>query len=180
SSPHEGKTSTGLGHRQFTFDELDKLAVIKELIDQGDMSPSDLLPYIEDIWREGFFAEQQTQVESQEQKELPFANTTINQRIRNGQEKLFWRFFASHALRFSLFLIREDKPTGIIGLILPLHKGGGQVSINHIDDLSKLGETLVGWLLRPRFSHVMLASSPSFDVPTDYRIHPLTIMRENE
>ncbi len=179
-SPQEGKSSTGLGHRQFTFDELDKLAVIKELTDQGGMSPSDLLPYIEDIWREALFSEQQSQVDSQEQKELPFANNTINQRIRVAKEKLFSRFFASHALRFSLFLIREDKPTGTIGLILPLLKGGGQVRINHIDDLSVLGKSLVGWLLQKRFSHIMLSYSPSFEVPTDYRIHPLTIMRENE
>jgi GGDEF domain-containing protein len=176
-SSEEGKPSKG--HRQFTLDELDKLAIIKELTDKGNVTPGDLLPYIEKIWHEALFAEQKLQVEPQQQAELLPASITINQRIRNERARLFWRFYASHALRISLFLIREDKPAGTIGLILPLRKQGTQVRITRIDDLHMLRESLVGWLNQGRFTHTMLTATPSFEYSTDYRIQPLTSTNEN-
>lgn len=177
-STEEGKQSKG--HRQFSLDELDKLALIKELTDRGGITPGDLLPYIEEIWREGLVAELPAQEELHDPEVLPFAATTINQRIHHAQERLFWRFFTSHALRMALFLLREDKPHGTIGLLLPLHKQGERVSIATIDDLPALGESLVGWLNQRHFSHTLLTSCPSFDVASDFRIHPLTIMTKNE
>src|SRR6266700_1072774 len=45
----DGKTSTG--HRQFSPDELDKLALIRELIDQG-YSLSEIPPNIDVIWKQ--------------------------------------------------------------------------------------------------------------------------------
>ncbi|MGZ6277537.1 MAG: MerR family transcriptional regulator [Ktedonobacteraceae bacterium] len=183
-SPQDGKSSPGLGHRQFTLDELDKLAVIKELTSKGGMSPGDLLPFIDDsdIWQEGLGAKDQAQMETDEHEARSFMQVAIDERIRKAQEKHFWRFFALHALRFSLMLIREereDKPTGTIGLVLPLHRSS-LVRIQHIDDLSRLGMSMVGWLNQHRFSHIMLTYSPSFEVPSDYRIHPLAITKENQ
>src|SRR5450759_472628 len=51
--PVEGKQTQG--HRQFSLDELDRLAVIKELIDEGKFTPGEfehIANHIEEIWRE--------------------------------------------------------------------------------------------------------------------------------
>jgi len=170
-SSGEGKESKG--HRQFTLDELDKIAIIKELTDKGNISPGELLAFIDTIWQEELLARQQEEGKPQQRLESSLVSSTINQRIRNAREQLFWRFFATHAVRFALFLLREDKPTGTIGLILPLRKQEGQARITNISDLSLLGESLVGWLNAHRYSHVMLTSPPSFEYATDFRVQPL-------
>src|SRR2546430_6081025 len=56
----DSKTSTG--HRQFSPDELDKLALIRELRDQG-YSLSEIPQNIDVIWKQ-LFAEQQVQISS--------------------------------------------------------------------------------------------------------------------
>src|SRR6266487_6723384 len=56
----DSKTSTG--HRQFSPDELDKLALIRELMDQG-YTLSEIPQNIDDIWKQ-LVAEQQGQTSS--------------------------------------------------------------------------------------------------------------------
>src|SRR5438552_13410310 len=87
----DGKTSTG--HRQFSPNELDKLALIKELLDQG-YAVSEIPQNIDDIW-EQVKVEQQGQISSinshhikhvHEVKHIP-----IDTRVGRTNEEVFWR-----------------------------------------------------------------------------------------
>jgi len=49
-SPEEGKQT--LGHRQFNLDELDKLAIIKELLSDGGFSAGEIPTMVDVIWRD--------------------------------------------------------------------------------------------------------------------------------
>ena len=85
-SSTEGKQT--LGHRQFALAELEKLAVMKELIKEGHFAPGDfenISTSIEGIWREVAATEQSahhpTPGERQEETE-PGAQLAIDARIK--------------------------------------------------------------------------------------------------
>src|SRR5579872_7464410 len=42
----------GRGHRQYTTDELSKLAIFQELFKQGNYAPSDIPPDFDDLWEQ--------------------------------------------------------------------------------------------------------------------------------
>lgn len=177
--PQEGKQK--IGHRQFTLDELDKLAVIKELIEEGNFTTSDILAMDDEIWREVFDAQRtQMQGESEEQVNILAADLPIDQHHNHARAKLFWRYYASHALRLSLQLIGEDIPRETVGLLLPLQPQTAPFPATQIGDIHLLGESLVGWLGHSRSSHTSLTHSPSFTFNTDFRIHPLQVMENNQ
>src|SRR5579863_3858268 len=46
------RTKEATGQRQYSFEELNKLAVIKDLMDEGDFSASDIPANVYDIWQE--------------------------------------------------------------------------------------------------------------------------------
>src|SRR3954451_25100771 len=49
--PRDGNDGPG-GQRQYSFTELDKLAIIRELIDEASMSPGSIPSIIDEIWKE--------------------------------------------------------------------------------------------------------------------------------
>lgn len=169
--------------RHYSLSDLDKLAIIRELID-AKYSPGDIPPNIDSIWysispsdgqhdqveRRGQIA----QVSEREAESLP-----INQRIENARTELFWRYFASHALRLSLMLICDELPDTPAGLVLPLQPDA-VASIDTVKDLPKLGPSLVGWLSKTRSSHTLFTPAPWFEYDIDYRLLPLTVMRDDK
>src|SRR5713226_8678437 len=82
----DGKTSTG--HRQFSPDELDKLALIRELMDQG-YSLSEIPQNIDDLWQQILF-EQQDQPSKIRSLESRYAHETehlpIDKRVENADQ----------------------------------------------------------------------------------------------
>lgn len=183
------RTSTGsseegnvtLGHRQFNLDELDKLAIIKELMSGGGFSSSAIPARVDLIWREVIATEErQTPPAILREELIADAELPIDRHISIARDKLFWRFYVSHALRLSLMLPGEDMPRESIGLLLPLRPDEAQLPVTQIENIRLLGEALVGWLGHSRSTHTLLTRSPHFSFNSDYRIHPLRVMENNK
>src|SRR5947209_3735715 len=106
--------------RQYAPTELDKLAIIRELMNKG-FSPGMIPPNIDEIWYSITSSN-----EPQYQPSIVDKNETkhlhIDQRIELADEEVFWRYFVSQALRLSIMLICEDIPDTLAGLILQLQK----------------------------------------------------------
>ncbi len=164
------------GQRQYSPDELDKLAIIKELIAEGGYSPGAIPPDIDRIWC-SISSKQQDQTAKSGGEEAE--NLYIDQRVERTYDELFWRYYASHVLHFSLMLISEDIPNTIVGLVLPLQHQDTSDPIQHPRDLAKISECLIGWLGRNRMFNAFLASAPSFEYPTDFRVATLPSTEEN-
>ncbi|GHO94483.1 hypothetical protein KSF_045310 [Reticulibacter mediterranei] len=161
------------GQRQYTRDDLDKLAIIRELIDSKyglQEIPND----IDILWRSLHSANV-----SRGQSEDDSAFAPIDVRIESEQELVFWRYYAPQALRMSLMLIRENLPNTTVGLVLPLHRQANEV-IPTSETISMLGESLVGWLKSDGSTHILYTPCPSFQFPTDYFIYPLVRMGQEE
>ncbi len=176
----DGKTSTG--HRQYSPEELDKLALIRELMDQN-YGLSEIPQNIDAIWKQ-IIDEQQSQTSYLKSQDITYIQESeylpIDKRVENAEQEIFWRYFVSQVLRLSILLICEDIPDTIAGLVLPLQKDGEHAIINDPKDLNKAGLSLIGWLGRNRAFYSFLDSTPSFEVPSDFRIEPLRTIREGK
>src|SRR6266480_5906835 len=162
--------------RQYAPAELDKLAVIRELMDKG-FSPGTIPPNIDELWKEITGSKEQhyrpSMVDKNETKHLH-----IDQRIELAEEEVFWRYFVSQALRLSIMLICEDIPDTLAGLVLPLQKKNVSDIVHNPSDLPKLGNSLIGWLGRNRSFYTFLDTTPSFEFPSDFRVQPLGVAKE--
>jgi DNA-binding transcriptional MerR regulator/GGDEF domain-containing protein len=168
------------GRRLYTPIELDKLAIIRELINAG-YSASDIPPDIYKLWNTI-----RTPKDASSKAEYPDRNTqqpsevhtqSINQRISQAQADLFWRYFVNHILRLSLELICENIPNTTAGLILPLATGIDTSDIQRVEELASLGDSLVGWLSQSGSSHALITNSPWFKYSSDFRIEHLQEMK---
>jgi GGDEF domain-containing protein len=172
------------GQRQYSPIELDKLAIIKELVDEGGYAPSDIPPDIDSIWYSISRSDgQQDQTmkfsEAQVEHRREADHMPIDQRINYSYHKeLFWRYYASHTLRLSLMLICDDVNFTRAGLILPLHKKDAFALIHQPEDLPEVGESLIGWLGQSLSFYTFLTPAPSFEYPRDFRILPLQVIEE--
>ena len=166
----DSKTSTG--HRQYSPDELDKLALIRELMDQN-YGLQEIPQDIDAIWKQ-VLSEQKAQVATTDVQGGRHMHTVermpIDKRVEGMDQEVFWRYFVSQALRLSLLLICEDVPDTIAGLLLPLRKNSAYDTINDTGDLPKIGSTLVGWLGQNQAFYSFLDDAPSFEFPSDFRI----------
>jgi len=170
------------GRRLYTPGELDKLAIIRELIDAG-YGPSDIPPDVDKIFQSLLSVnDQHTMTDlfdplfSHGEK---LDDQVIDQRLITARSELFLRFYVSQALRMALMLICEDLPDTTAALILPLRSPGTGLPVLSMDDLPNIGEAIVGWLGRSRSSHTLFTTLPTFRYSTDYRLLPLVVMRED-
>lgn len=170
----------GRGHRQYTTDELSKLAIFQELFKQGNYAPSDIPPDFDDLW-EQIVSEQHSNWSAHHTAVVTDTAVSqisalapklhIDQRVECAEEEVFWRYFTAQVLRLSLMLICENTPDIFAGLILPLEPDVRFVS--EPQALSTLGEVLIGWQDKSGSFDTFLDSSPSFEHPSDFRIEPL-------
>ncbi len=168
----DSKTSTG--HRQYAPEELDKLALIRDLMNEG-YAFGEIPPNIDEIWKQ-ILDEQQSQTwRIQETEHIP-----IDRRVEYTDQEVFWRYFVSQVLRLSLLLICEDVPGTIAGLVLPLQKKASAEVVTDPGELDKLGLSLIGWLGPNQTFYAFLDTSPSFEFPSDFRIEPLRAVREGK
>jgi GGDEF domain-containing protein len=173
SPEQEGRSH---GQRQYAPDELDKLAIIKELIEEGGYAPGSIPQDIDRIW--GSIASElkvQTLRSSKDAEHLH-----IDKRIDIAYEELFWRYYGSHILRLSLVLICQDIPDTVAGLVLPLNQNDTLALVHHPSDLPKVGESLIGWLGLNQSFYTFLDPAPSFEYPTDFRVVPLQAQGEEK
>lgn len=165
------------GRRLYPIRELEKLALIRELMN-AKFAPSDIPPDIDSIWYAMFATGERLPVPEQSSQEGGPA-LSIDQRLELVREHLFWGYFVTSALRLALMLICEDMPNTSVGLVLPLTARNEARPVTRVEDLARLGEALVGWRDQSHSAHVMLTSAPSFEHPSDYRLHPLTAIKDD-
>ncbi|WP_161982004.1 MerR family transcriptional regulator [Dictyobacter alpinus] len=168
------------GRRLYTPTELDKLAIIRELIDAG-YSASDIPADIDKLWLTIRSLHELDASAKQTLKDVadPANEPAINQRIAQGKDEIFWSFFAPRALRLALKLITGDIPNTMAGLILPLSAEVNVDAVHRVEDLELLGESLVGWLSQNGSSHTLLTLRPWFQYASDFRIERLQEMRSS-
>jgi DNA-binding transcriptional MerR regulator/GGDEF domain-containing protein len=175
SLSENGKISKG--HRQFSPDELDKLALIKELLDE-DYSLSEIPQNIDVIWQQ-IKAGQQDQTFSINSHDIKHIHEVkhipIDKRVGRTNEEVFWRYFVSQVLRLSLMLLCEDMSDTIAGIIVPLQGRDGKKNKYLPGDQPETGPSLVGWLGENRSFNSFLDEDPSFKFPSDFRIQPLPL-----
>ena len=175
-------------HRQYSLQDLDKLAIIHELVD-AKFAPGKIPPDIDNIWDAISHSENQrhgiNQGPLRETKslEIESRHLPINQRIETARKELFWRFYISFVLRISLQLIREDMQNSdqsVVGLVLPLNPNEATIrTLSRLDDLPKVGESFVGWFGQSGSSHTLFTTTPLLEHPERYRICRLLGMEQN-
>jgi DNA-binding transcriptional MerR regulator/GGDEF domain-containing protein len=169
----DSKTSTG--HRQYSLDELDKLALIRELMDQN-YGLNEIPQNIDAIWKQ-VLSEQQSQVaatEAQDGRHVhEVKHVPLERHLETIDQEEFWRYFTAQTLRLSLLLICEDIPDTLAGFILPLEKKNVSTIVRSPHDLPKVGPALVGWLGRNRAFYTFLDAAPTFEYPSDFRVEYL-------
>jgi DNA-binding transcriptional MerR regulator/GGDEF domain-containing protein len=167
------------GHRQYTPDELYKLAIIRELI-TAKYTPGDILQEIDEIWdlqisNQQNHASLTISENIQNKQSAPSRYIPIDQRVDYAENEVFWRYFTSQALRLSLMLICENVPDTVAGLVIPLHKKELDEAVYNPKNLSQVGEALIGWLKPNSSFYTFLDATPSFEVPSDFRIQRLMV-----
>lgn len=170
--PQRSKGSSG--QRQYSLRELDMLAIIKELIEKGGYTPGTVPQDIDKIW-DSVSVEPRDKI-ARIDKEAKHLH--IEQRAENVYEGFFWPYYASHALHLSLMLICEDASDSNAGLLLPFVKKIFTPAPSS-EDLSAVGESLIGWLGQTRSFYTFLTSAPSFEYPSDYHILSLKAKEES-
>jgi hypothetical protein len=181
--PKEGPASKQItGQRRYSFVELDKLAIIRELLDEAHLTPGAIPHNIDEIWSSlasplhaaPSIFEEDADYQSSAMRPQPQADDHINKRITIAYRDLLnWRFYTSRVLWLSLQLIYEDVPGFYAGLVLPAHDYNPEEASRDPANLHTIGEALIGWLGQTRSFFTFLTSSPVFEYPSDYIVQPL-------
>ncbi len=176
-------TQESKGHRQFSPDVLDKLAIIKELKDNGGFSPGAIPKNVDTIWDQAAHDHRNNTTQDRAKHSLDTPQTTtrhipIDKRVEQAEKEVFWKYFTSQALRLSLILACENIPDTVAGLVLPLRPNTSSSMVRDPQRLPDLGECLIGWLDLNGSFYTFLDPAPSFEVPSDFRIQPLATAEE--
>jgi DNA-binding transcriptional MerR regulator len=148
TTKREALAQEGRGHRQYSPDELDKLAIIKTLLEEGGFALGAIPANVNEIWeqivhaRPDFPAETRLRI-TQPLAARPDRHVPIDQRVVHAEKEAFWRYFTSQALRLSLLLMCEDIPDTVAGIVLPLQKNTPSAMVHEPQDLLKLVEALI-------------------------------------
>jgi DNA-binding transcriptional MerR regulator/GGDEF domain-containing protein len=176
ASPGKGST----GHRQYSQTELDKLAIIKDLLDHG-YALNDIPPDVDRLWSEA----QRGEDAPAGQRGLPSAGNDgadaqhlpIDARVEQLDRQAFWQYFVAQALRLSLALLCENVPdTAVAGLVLPLadHLPTSELP-STAGTLASIGPALIGWQGRGGSFSTFLDDAPAFEYPSDFRVEALPV-----
>ncbi len=170
-------------HRQYSRAELDILAAIRILRD-GNYSITEIKQNIgavrdianqlgQEVFTLPGTAERTKQ--SIEVTQEPAIVPPIDQLLDKADNELFWHFYATNALRLSLSLLAEYNPDTMIGLVMPF--GSNTPATVTTANIADLGECLIGWLRPGNSFYLLYTPRPSFEEPTDFRMHPLRVMK---
>lgn len=174
-------SSESKGHRQYSPEDLDKLALIKELMDQG-YGPGEIPSDVDTIWRQ-VAGEQASLAPTSRSREYAFRQENehfaIDTHVDTADKEYFWKFFVSQALRLSLLLICEEMPGTIAGLFLPLQRKEPGQRIDFPRNIAQAGPSLIGWIGANQAFYASYEPAPTFDYPSDFRIEYLPDWDEN-
>ncbi|HZU67443.1 MAG TPA: MerR family transcriptional regulator [Ktedonobacteraceae bacterium] len=162
-------------HRQYSPEELDKLALIRELLEHG-YGLNEIPKNIDEIWKQ-VLGKQQSEIEALEAQEgrqiQEIRHVPLERRIESLDQKEFWRYFTAQVLRLSLLLICENNPDTLAGFVIPLERKQVPTLVHTPQDLPKLGSVLFGWLGRNDTFYTFIDPAPTFEYPSDFRIEYL-------
>ncbi|GLV57617.1 hypothetical protein KDH_44530 [Dictyobacter sp. S3.2.2.5] len=170
------------GQRQYSFAELDKLAIIRELLDEAHLTPGAIPPNINEIWSAlalpaSALSAQIFEQEADNQSAAiatPSPDDNINKRVTLAYRDLTaWRFYASRVLWLALLLVYENIPGFYAGLVLPAQDYQADEILRDPANISMVGPSLVGWLGQTGSFFTFLTPTPSFEYPSDYIVLPL-------
>ncbi|RAQ96992.1 MerR family transcriptional regulator [Thermogemmatispora tikiterensis] len=164
------------GQRRYPPTELEKLAIIRDLINAG--YPPGAIPLnIAELWHSlgpasfngggnagaGVGGQAAT------------ASLPLDRRVAQTDSALLWRYFASQALHHALLLLCEDLSRSHAAILLPRRApDDGRLGQPRLpEELARLGESLIGWLSHGRSLHLFLEAAPAFEYPSDFRVQPL-------
>jgi len=171
---------TGSGQRQYSLAELNKLAIISELLNNEKISSSDIPPDIDEIWASVSLSSEDVHEANASNNNKTHVEPSIDQRVENANREAFWRYFTSQALELALNLVCEDIPDTVAGIVLPLRRRTNASPTLDSQDVNQLGECLIGWRDQNYSFVTFYTSTPSFDVFTDFRIRGLLAVGEEE
>lgn len=175
----ENKNNSGNRHggqRQYSFAELDKLAVIHELINELRLSPGSIPTNIDTIWNKITAQETrdpQISIRSSTGKltgGVQSENIAIDSRVETIYAHQQWRYYTSRALWLCLMLLHEDVPGLMAGLILPYHELNSEQYPEETECLPQIGLSLVGWLGQTRSFYTFITKKPAFEYNSDYTV----------
>jgi len=167
------------GQRQYSLTELNKLAIISELLNNQKVPLSDIPSDIDEVWYSvSSFTEERHA--AREASNETYKSMSIDHRVEDANKEEFWRYFTSQALRLALNLICEDIPDPVAGIILPLKRQKNATRELLSLELSSLGECLIGWRDQNRSYHTFYDPSPFFEFPSDFRVRGLEAAEEQE
>lgn len=169
---------TGSGQRQYSLTELNKLAIISELLNYEKIPSSDIPPDIDEIWASISLSNEERYETSESNNRKTHIETSIDQRVENANKEAFWRYFTAQALELALNLICADIPDTVAGIILPLRRRINASLMLDSQDVNQLGECLIGWRDQNHSFVTFYTSSPFFDVSTDFRVQGLLAVGE--
>ncbi len=176
--PERSKEASS-GQRQYSLIELNKLAIISELLNNQKVSLSDIPADIDEVWYSvSSFTEERHA--AREASNETYKSMSIDHRVEDANKEEFWRYFTSQALRLALNLICEDVPDPVAGIALPLKRQKNATSELPPQELSNLGECLIGWRDQNRSYHTFYDPSPFFEFPSDFRVRGLEAVEEQE
>ena len=165
------------GQRLYALSELDKLALLKELMGQGGFTLGNIPPHIDEIWH-SIYSSPEAQNHGVQNREVQYHSSSreprsIDVRVEESNKEDFWHYYISQTLRIALSVIFEDIPETIAGIILPLERKENALTDWDSQDLSKLGACLIGWRDQDRAFHAFYEEVPSFAFPSDFRVRGL-------
>ncbi len=170
---HPRRSKDNRGQRLYPVTELDKLAMLKELIDEGGYGVGSIPPELEVIWRTAIMP-------SEHYKSERTSHLSIDRHVEQGTKEDFWHYYVSQTLRIALNVIFEDLSETIAGILLPIARKENATATWESDELVKLGPCLIGWRDQDSTFHTFYEVSPSFEFPSDFRVRGLQWDGENE
>ncbi len=180
--PELADAKSPTGQRQYPIAELEKLAIIRELIDAG-FPPGSIPSNISEIWAQSSRSSLSTQKD--EGSTAPSVDRNrflpINKRVDLAYLDSFsWRFYVSHALQMALMLVSEDVAGTYSSLILPAKEWRCESFVPNSTNLPEIGESLVGWLGQTRSFCTLLTPAPALEYPSDFHIVPLQLESDEQ
>jgi DNA-binding transcriptional MerR regulator/GGDEF domain-containing protein len=152
--------------RQYSYADLDKLAIIRVLT-EAHFTPSEIPSNIEELWQKLTqpFPQQNLSLLSESVRD----SNSFEQRLEEKLKLNFWRYFIPRTLRLVLSLITENNNT-VAGIVLPCQPLDIPLAELSTDQLSKVGLSLIGWSGQNGYFSTLLDPKPQFAYPTDFKL----------
>ncbi len=176
----ERSREAGSGQRQYSLTELNKLAIISELLNYQKIPLSDIPSDIDEIWYSVSPSTEERHAAAREASNEAYIRMSIDHRVEDANKEEFWRYFISQALRLALNLVCEDIPDPVVGIVLPLTRQKNATLELLPQELPNLGPCLIGWRDQNRSYHTFYDPSPFFEYPSDFRVRGLVALEEQE